>query len=160
MQMDSEPPARAATSQPHQLPTATAGSLMDAARAAAERAYVPYSHFPVGAAVLTSDGTIVAGCNVENASYPLTVCAERVAVATAVAAGYREVAAVAVSAPKATGTTPCGGCRQVLNEFKPPAGDMIVVLDDGDEVRQVPLGTLLPASFGPRDLERAAGSDR
>jgi len=140
------------------IPAEMAASLMDAARAAARRAYVPYSHFPVGAAVLTADGTIVAGCNVENASYPLTVCAERVAVATAVAAGHQEIAAVAVSAPKAAGTTPCGGCRQVLNEFKPSQADLIVFLDDEPDVREVPLGTLLPASFGPRDLARAAAN--
>jgi cytidine deaminase len=141
-----------------QIPAEIASSLMDAARAAADRAYVPYSRFPVGAAVLTTDGAIVSGCNVENASYPLTVCAERVAVATAVAAGHREIAAVAVSAPKAAGTTPCGGCRQVLNEFKPATSDLIVLLDDDPDVRAIPLGTLLPASFGPRDLERAAAA--
>ena len=137
--------------------TETAAQLMDAARDAAAHAYVPYSHFPVGAAVLTADGTVVTGCNIENASYPLTVCAERVAVATAVATGHREIVAVAVSAPKAAGTTPCGGCRQVLNEFKPRTGDLIVLLDDGSELRQTPLAALLPDSFGPRDLERAAG---
>lgn len=149
-------PSRAGEHPPSPIPAETAASLMDVARAAAARAYVPYSHFPVGAAVLTADGTIVAGCNVENASYPLTVCAERVAVATAVAAGHQEIAAVAVSAPKAAGTTPCGGCRQVLNEFKPAHADLIVYLDVEPDVREVPLGTLLPDSFGPRDLERAA----
>ncbi|MDP8909712.1 MAG: cytidine deaminase [Chloroflexota bacterium] len=136
-----------------------ATQLMDAARDAAAQAYVPYSHFPVGAAVLTADGTVVAGCNIENASYPLTVCAERVAVASAVAAGHREIVACAVSAPKAAGTTPCGGCRQVLNEFKPRTGDLIVLLDDGAGLRQTPLAALLPDSFGPRDLERAASGD-
>lgn len=157
--MDPERSASGVPSQPQPLTEETAASLVEAARAAAEHAYVPYSHFPVGAAALTADGTIVTGCNVENASYPLTVCAERVAVATAVASGRREIAAVAVVAPKAAGTTPCGGCRQVLNEFKPSTGDLIVVLDDGADLRQVPLATLLPASFGPRDLERAAGRD-
>ncbi len=141
------------------LSAETAAQLMEAARGAAARAYVPYSQFPVGAAVLTTDGTVVAGCNIENASYPLTVCAERVAVATAVAAGHREIVAVAVSAPKAAGTTPCGGCRQVLNEFKPRTGDLIVLLDDRSEQRQMPLAALLPDSFGPRDLERATGGD-
>ncbi len=130
-------------------------ALLRAARSAAEHAYVPYSRFPVGAAVLTADGSIVTGCNVENASYPLTVCAERVAVGTAVAAGHRAIAAVAVSAPRADGTTPCGGCRQVLNEFKPATEDMTVILDDVGGPRLVPLGELLPASFGPRDLDRA-----
>ena len=130
-------------------------ALLAAARAAAERAYVPYSHFPVGAAALTADGSVIVGCNVENASYPLTVCAERVAVGTAVAAGHREIMAVAVSAPKAAGTTPCGGCRQVLNEFKPASGDLIVILDGPEEPRLVPLAELLPDSFGPRNLDRA-----
>src|SRR5687767_13390076 len=93
--------------------------LMEAARKAAGNAYVPYSDFPVGAAVLTSEGTIVTGCNVENASYPVTNCAERVAIGTAVAAGARTIAAVAVYAPRVETVTPCGACRQVINEFKP-----------------------------------------
>jgi cytidine deaminase len=122
--------------------------LLQAAREAAARAYVPYSEFPVGAAVLTGDGTVITGCNVENASYPLTVCAERTAVATAVAAGHREIVAVAVTAPKAPTVTPCGGCRQVLNEFQPPSGDLIVILDGADGPEILPLDALLPRSFG------------
>ena len=126
--------------------------MLDAARAAAERAYAPYSGFPVGAAALTDDGTVVAGCNVENASYGLTVCAERVAVWTAAAAGHRTVRAVAVVATKATGVTPCGACRQVLNEFAPPDAELIVVLEGPTGPEQVALSALLPRSFGPRDL--------
>ncbi|HLU37448.1 MAG TPA: cytidine deaminase [Thermomicrobiales bacterium] len=129
--------------------------MLATARSFAQRAYVPYSQFPVGAAVLTADGEIIGGVNIENASYGLTVCGERVAIFTAAAAGHREIRAVAVSAPKAAGTTPCGACRQVMNEFKPFDNDLIVFLDDGERVRQVPLGELLPESFGPRDLERA-----
>jgi len=128
-------------------------SLVEAARDAATRAYVPYSHFPVGAAVLTGDGTIVSGVNIENASYGLTVCGERVAIFTAAAAGHRTVRAVAVSAPRQPGTTPCGACRQVMNEFKPEAGDLLVVLDTGGEPELVPLENLLPHAFGPRDLD-------
>jgi len=128
-------------------------SLVEAARDAATRAYVPYSHFPVGAAVLTGDGTIVSGVNIENASYGLTVCGERVAIFTAAAAGHRTVRAVAVSAPRQPGTTPCGACRQVMNEFKPEAGDLLVVLDTGGEPELVPLENLLPQAFGPRDLD-------
>ena len=128
-------------------------SLVEAARDAATRAYVPYSHFPVGAAVLTGDGTIVSGVNIENASYGLTVCGERVAIFTAAAAGHRTVRAVAVSAPRQPGTTPCGACRQVMNEFKPEAGDLLVVLDTGGEPKLVPLENLLPQAFGPRDLD-------
>src|SRR5687767_6055974 len=97
----------------------TVERLMEVARDFATRAYVPYSHFPVGAAVLTGDGSIIGGVNIENASYPLTVCGERTAIGTAAALGHRDILAVAVYAPKAKGTTPCGGCRQVMNEFKP-----------------------------------------
>lgn len=127
--------------------------LVDAARDAAKQAYVPYSTFPVGAAVLTDDGTIVAGANVENASYGLTMCGERVAVFTAVAAGHRDVRAVAISAPRSPGTTPCGACRQVMNEFKPSHGDLIVLLDEEHGTRQVLLSELLPMAFGPRNLQ-------
>lgn len=132
-------------------------TLLGAAREAAGRAYAPYSGFPVGAAALTADGTVVTGCNVENASYGLTVCAERVAVWAAAAAGHRAVAAVAVVAPKAGGTTPCGACRQVLNEFAPGEGELIVVLEGETGPERVPLSALLPRSFGPRDLGRAGG---
>ena len=129
-----------------------AASLLAAARAAAERAYAPYSAFPVGAAALTADGTVVTGCNVENASYGLTVCAERVAVWTAAAGGHRALRAVAVVAPKARGVTPCGACRQVLNEFAPAAADLIVVLEGPTGPEQVPLSALLPRSFGRQAL--------
>jgi cytidine deaminase len=133
-------------------------ALMATARDFAKRAYVPYSGFPVGAAALTADGSIVGGVNIENASYGLTVCGERVALFTAAAAGHREVLAVAVSAPKAHGTTPCGACRQVMNEFKPEGGDLLVLIDDDSAPRHVPLSALLPDSFGPRDLDRASGT--
>jgi cytidine deaminase len=128
--------------------------LVMAARDAATRAYAPYSSFPVGSAVLTEDGTIAAGANIENASYGLTVCGERSAVFRAVADGHREIRAVVVSAPKAPGTTPCGACRQVLNEFKPASGDMIVILDRGEQASPeiTTLSELLPESFGPHDL--------
>ena len=131
---------------------ATAERLLAAAREATERAYAPYSQFPVGAAALTADGTVVPGCNVENASYGLTVCAERVAVWSAVAAGHRAIVAVAVTAPTAGAVTPCGACRQVLNELKPSDRDLIVVLDAADGPELVPLGDLLPRAFGPRNL--------
>jgi cytidine deaminase len=104
--------------------------------------------------VLTDDGSIIGGANIENASYGLTVCGERVAMFSAAAAGHRVIRAVAVSAPKAAGTTPCGACRQVMNEFKPVDGDLTVVLDGADGPIQVPLRALLPDAFGPRDLDR------
>jgi cytidine deaminase len=134
----------------------TIEALLTAARDAATRAYVPYSGFPVGAAVLTEDGKVIQGVNIENASYGLTVCGERVALQTAAAAGHRTIRAVAVSAPKLAGTTPCGACRQVMNEFKPTNDEMYVILDNADAVSVVTLSDLLPDSFGPRDLELAA----
>lgn len=129
--------------------------LIDAARVAAQNAYVPYSHFPVGAAALTEAGDIVVGVNIENASFGLTVCGERVAIQTAAAQGHRSIVAIAVSAPRAAGTTPCGACRQVMNEFKPARGEMMVYIDGHDSILVKSLSELLPGSFGPRDLERA-----
>lgn len=129
--------------------------LLQTARDFATRAYVPYSDFPVGAALLLEDGSIVGGVNIENASYPLTICGERSAVVTAASAGFRTIYAVAVSAPKAAATTPCGACRQVLNEFKPANGEMLVLLDEGSTWQETTLDALLPQAFGPRDLERA-----
>ncbi len=129
-------------------------SLIAAARRAAERAYAPYSGFPVGAAVLTIDGAVITAGNVENASYGLTICAERSAISAAVAAGHRQVRAIAVVAPKALGTTPCGACRQVLNEFVPADGEMTILLDGEEGIDQISLSELLPRSFGPRTLER------
>ena len=138
------------------LDQSTIARLVEAARRAATRAYVPYSSFPVGAAVLTASGDIVEGVNIENASYGLTVCGERVAIQTAAAQGHRTILAVAVSATRLPGTTPCGACRQVLNEFKPAHGEMIVILDNVETAPTlVPLGRLLPQAFGPRDLEEA-----
>jgi cytidine deaminase len=134
------------------MDTNTQRTLLDHARKATEHAYVPYSHFPVGAALLLADGSIVTGANIENASYPLTICAERSAVATAASAGHREIRAVAVSAPRSPGTSPCGACRQVLNEFRPVAGDMLVILDDGEDGIVTGIDELLPRAFGPRNL--------
>lgn len=137
------------------LDDAMADRLIAAARAAAGNAYAPYSHFPVGAAVLTASGEIVSGVNVENVSSGLTVCGERVAIFTAAAAGHRELVAVAVSAPRAPGTTPCGACRQVMEEFRPARGDIGVLLDHRDHIERISLSMLLPRAFGPHELERA-----
>lgn len=128
-------------------------TLLHLAREAAQYAYVPYSHFPVGAAIRTANGALYSGCNVENASYPLTNCAERTAVFKAVSEGHRDIVAVAVSAPRSPGTSPCGACRQVLNEFRPEGGDMLVILDDGEEGVVTSIEALLPLAFGPRNLE-------
>jgi cytidine deaminase len=128
-------------------------ALLQRARNAANAAYVPYSNFPVGAALLADDGTVTSGCNVENASYGLTICAERTAVVAAVSDGHRAFRAVAVSAPRAQLTSPCGACRQFLNEFRPQSGNMLVILDDGETGLEIPLSELLPRAFGPHQLE-------
>ena len=119
--------------------------LIDRARAVAERAYVPASGYRVGATVLAEDGEIYAGCNVENASLGLTICAERSAVCQAVAAGARALRAVVVSTPGRKPAAPCGACRQVLAEF---GTDMQVVLvGDEEAVVHTTLDTLLPRPF-------------
>ncbi len=126
--------------------------LIAAARSAAHHAYVPYSNFPVGAAILTADGAIVTGANIENASFGLTTCGERVAMFTAAAAGHREIRAIAISTPRHPGASPCGACRQVLNEFKPVDFDLAVMMDGPENVIVTSLDELLPMAFGPRDL--------
>jgi cytidine deaminase len=127
--------------------------LKTAARAAATRAYAPYSKFAVGAAVLAGSGKIYSGCNVENASYGLCNCAERTAIFSAVAAGERELRCVVVYTPTQTATAPCGACRQVINEFGPAA--RVVSICAGKDVLDVAIATLLPAAFGPADLTNA-----
>ena len=126
-------------------------ALVTAATAARENAHAPYSRFAVGAAVLTDDGRVFTGCNVENVSYGLTVCAERVAVFSAVAAGAKRIAAIAV----VTGSrgSACGACRQVLAEFADPDMPLHIASPDGER-RDRLLGDLLPESFTPDDLAR------
>jgi cytidine deaminase len=131
------------------LPQDAADRLVVAARTARSRAYAPYSDFHVGAAVLAGD-EVFTGVNVENASFPLSVCAERTAVAAAVAAGQRAIEAVAVVADAEDPTPPCGGCRQVLNEF----GPHMVVVCEGSHGRRTQwvLSEILPHAFGPANL--------
>ncbi|MFM9091968.1 MAG: cytidine deaminase [Verrucomicrobiota bacterium] len=124
--------------------------LVAAARRAAAAAYAPYSHFPVGAAVLMTDGRVFTGCNVENASFGLTNCAERTAVFSAVAAGSRRLRAVAVFTPTPPPTLPCGACRQVLHEFGP--GTTVLSVCAGEGRVETTLAALLPHAFGPADL--------
>lgn len=126
--------------------------LVAAAVDARRNAYAPYSGFPVGAALLARDGRLFTGCNVENASYGLTVCAERVALFKAVSEGVREFEAIAVACGDAP-CSPCGACRQALNEFAP---NLKVILADGEGRRWevVPLSDLLPRGFGPADVPR------
>ena len=127
--------------------------LIAAASEARERAYAPYSGFLVGAAVRTSDGQVFTGCNVENVSYSVAICAERVAGAAAVAAGHRDLEAVAVTSSAATPTPPCGVCRQFLFEFNP---DLVVVSEGtGGERKEWRLRELLADGFGPESLGRA-----
>ena len=128
--------------------------LVAAARAARERAYAPYSGYRVGAALLAEDGTVVTGANVENASYGSSMCAERVAVVAAVAAGHRRFTAIAVTVGGGEPARPCGACRQVLYEF--PAGpdlEVICASEDGGRLLLFKLEALLPNAFTPRQLE-------
>lgn len=132
----------------------TDDDLIAAARAAAERSYSPYSRFPVGAALLFEDGRVVTGTNVENASYGLGLCAETVAVGTAMAEGVRGgLVTVAVTGPGSEPITPCGRCRQVLNELAQLGGTDPEVLCVGpSEIHRVRLSDLLPHAFGPASL--------
>ncbi len=119
-------------------------ALFEAARLARERAYAPYSGYAVGAAVETEEGRIYSGCNVENAAFPQSLCAERVAVAKAVSEGHRRVRRLLVLTED--GGTPCGGCRSVVAEFGSPETEIIVVNVEG-HWRQYRLEELLPVAF-------------
>ena len=121
------------------------------ARFAAARAYAPYSGFAVGAAVLTDAGQIFAGVNVENASYGLSMCAERNAIHQAIAHGARCIAAIVVYTPTSEPTPPCGACRQVLSEFGSDA--LVVCFGQGVKVRHYRLADLLPEPFGSANLD-------
>ena len=135
------------TPNPAQLKKMTA-----VAKKAAGQAYAPYSKFRVGAAILTSSGNVYSGCNVENASYGLTNCAERTAIFNAVTAGEKrlKVCCVVVYTPTKTATAPCGACRQVIFEFGPESR-VISCCDSQDRI-DVSIGALLPGAFGPHDL--------
>jgi cytidine deaminase len=128
-------------------------ALVAAARTARERAYAPYSRFLVGAALLDDRGELHMGGNVENASYGLTVCAERSAVFAAVARGARRFVALAVVTDLSPPATPCGACRQVLREFAPSL--VIVTANPSGERVMTDLLRLLPDSFGPEALDQA-----
>lgn len=126
-------------------------ALIAAAMAAQERAYAPYSHFAVGAAVQTAASTIFVGCNVENAAYPLTMCAERVALFSAYAAGERDIVAIAVVTPTDDVASPCGGCRQVMLELAPHS--RVILLNRHGQPRLTTPQELLPYGFGATQLE-------
>ena len=137
------------------LDTSIRTALETAARAAARHSYCPYSRFPVGAAVLAEDGRIFAGCNVENASFGLTICAERNAVQHAVSEGAQVILAVVIYTPTASPTASCGACRQVIREFGSHA--MIVCICDGDSTIETCTEELLPESFGPHHVQLSPG---
>jgi len=126
--------------------------LRERALAAMERAYAPYSEFRVGAALLATDGSVTEGCNVENASFPAGICAERVAVAAAVTRGNRTFEAVMIATEAEEPTPPCGICRQVLMEFSPHLV-VLGVTRGGREARWT-LDQLLPQAFTPNSMDR------
>lgn len=126
--------------------------LFDAARAAQARAYAPYSRFPVGAALRTPGGAIFSGCNVENAAYPLGLCAEASAIAAMIGAGETKIADILVLGPGPERITPCGACRQRIAEFATES-TAIHLADGTGAVESLSLGDLLPRAFGPASLK-------
>ena len=125
--------------------------LVAAARAARKHAYAPYSHYTVGAAVLTKSGRIFSGCNIENAAYQSGLCAERVAIFKAVSEGERELAALAVVT--SNGGSPCGACRQVFSEFAGDDAEIVVASARGGRCRKYRMKEILPDRFGPKHLK-------
>jgi cytidine deaminase len=131
--------------------------LATAALEARELAYAPYSHFAVGAAVLTSSGRVFRGGNIENAAYPMTCCAERVALFSAYAAGERTIVAIAVATPTDDVASPCGACRQVMIEL---AGDVpVLLLNTRGVERLTSTYALLPHGFGAAQLAEASSTE-
>ncbi len=124
--------------------------LIEVAKKYRENSYSPYSHFPVGAAVLTKKGNVYGGCNIENSSYPVTNCAERTAIFKAVSEGERDIEAIALIADTEGPCSPCGACRQVMGEFRIPK---IIMANLKGDVKVVTLEELLPFAFSPEDLE-------
>jgi cytidine deaminase len=139
--------------KPKQPPLVTEPNALLARAVEARRgAYAPYSNFAVGAALADTDGTIWTGANVENASYGLSMCAERTALFGAVTSGARAFTAIAVAGPDGVRTLPCGACRQALAEFAPA---IRVIFDDGGTIGEISLAELLPEAFGPAQLAEA-----
>ena len=121
-------------------------NLMDRAKEVSKNAYIPYSKFPVGACVLTENENIYTGCNFENASFGLTICAERNAIGTAIACGERKIKAIAIYSPNSDDCFPCGACRQVIYEFHPEYG-VDVITEVNGELKVYKLNDLLPHGF-------------
>lgn len=126
--------------------------LINKALEAKKMAYVPYSHFHVGAALLTDDGELFTGCNIEIASYSPTICAERTAIFKAISEGHKKIKTIAIVGD-ANPTYPCGVCRQVIREFGKDA--TIIIANTEDDYLEYTLDELLPHSFGPEDLDSA-----
>jgi cytidine deaminase len=133
----------------------TRDALVAAAAHARERAHAPYSRFKVGAAVVDETGRVLSGCNVENASYGLTMCAERAALFASVATGLGAIDAIAVVVDAASPVSPCGACRQVMSELCAPSTEVVLATVTGDR-RTTTVGSLLPEPFSARDLTDAA----
>ena len=127
--------------------------LMDKAFSMLEYAYVPYSSYPVGAAILCSDGSVFTGCNVENAAYGDCICAERTAAVKAVSEGHQDFVKIAICCGTPIFASPCGSCRQFLYEFNPEM-EVLCARSDGEFISSK-LHELLPRGFGPKDLEKA-----
>ncbi|MBS4217114.1 cytidine deaminase [Bacillus sp. FJAT-49711] len=125
--------------------------LVQEAAKAKENAYVPYSHFPVGAALLTSDGKVYHGCNIENAAYSVVNCAERTAIFKAVSEGDKDFVMLAVIADTERPVPPCGACRQVIAELCPKSMKVVLANKKGD-IKEITVEELLPFAFSPEDL--------
>ena len=121
--------------------------LMQKAIEASKHSYCPYSKFAVGACVLTDDDSIYTGCNFENSSFGMTICAERNAIGSAVADGKIKIKAIAIYSPNQQKCVPCGACRQVMHEFCSKDEDFDIILQDGKELKVYTLAELLPESF-------------
>ncbi len=131
--------------------------LLDSAIKASKNAYAPYSKFEVGAAVLTSSGKIYTGANIENVSYGLTICAERVAIFKAVSNNDNKFEAIAIAGPKNLQLTPCGACRQVINEFAPSSD--VIILDKKSKLKVYKINSLLPQAFSKIKLKKILDKD-
>ena len=132
------------------VPAGQREELIRRALQARQNAYAPYSHFKVGASLLCKDGSIFTGCNVENAAFPCTICAERAAIFKAVSEGHRAFRRIVVAGRSEKFCVPCGSCRQVMREFAPEME--VICLNGKGEARQYTLRQLLPESFGPEYL--------
>ena len=121
--------------------------MMEKAIEVSKNSYSPYSKFAVGACVLMDSGNIYTGCNFENASFGMTICAERNAIGSAIAAGDKKIKAIAIYSPNQDNCAPCGACRQVIHEFCDNDNDVDIVLKNGEELKIYTLAQLLPESF-------------